>query len=213
MKVIQAFIFFNSTSPETLQTKKTYKPLDKHYLQVIEKTDFTATNLPQHDFESVEFRGCTFNNLSGYHFSDCLFTSCNLSNAELRGSKMQDVLFRDCKLIGINFFTTSDFGFNLTFERCQLDYASFEHKKMNKSVFEDCRLHGANFTQTDLSKSKMENCDLLNAIFASTNISGVDFSTNVNFNIDPTQNQVKKAKFAADNLAGLLSRFDLIIKP
>jgi fluoroquinolone resistance protein len=209
----QAFSILNPFKQHPLLAEKTNKPVEKHYQQVIEKTDFTTTSLPQLDFESVEFRGCVFNDLSGYHFSDCLFSSCNLSNAELRGSKMQDVLFRDCKLLGINFFTTSDFGFNVTFERCLLDYASFEHKKMNKSVFDDCRLHGANFTQTDLSKSKMANCDLLNAIFASTNISGVDFSTNYNFNIDPTQNLVKKAKFAADNLAGLLGRFDLIIKP
>jgi len=213
MKMIQAFLIFYPIKRNSLQTKKTTKPVEKHYHQVIEKTNFTATSLPQLDFESVEFRGCTFNDISGYHFSDCLFSSCNLSNAELRGSKMQDVLFRDCKLIGINFFHASDFGFNLTFERCLLDYASFEHKKMNKSQFEDCRLHGANFTQTDLTKAKMENCDLLHAIFASTNISGLDFRTNYNFNIDPTQNLVKKAKFAADNLAGLLGKFDLVIKP
>jgi fluoroquinolone resistance protein len=193
--------------------KKSNIAVNKHHQQIIEKIDFTTAKLPQLDFEAVEFRGCTFKDLSGYHFSDCLFTSCNLSNAEMRGSKMQDVVFRDCKLIGINFYPCSDFGFNLTFERCLLDYASFEHKKMNKSKFEDCRLHGANFTQTDLSKAKMENCDLLQAIFSSTNLSGLDFSTNVNFNIDPTQNLLKKAKFAADNLAGLLHKFDLIIKP
>lgn len=195
-----------------MQNKKTGRTVERTYHQIIEKTDFSNQRLKETEFESVEFRGCTFTDISGFGFSDCLFNSCNLSNVAIAKSKMQNVKFSDCKLIGINFFQTSDFGFTITFENCLLDYASFDHKKMNKSTFINCRLHGANFTQTDLSKSVMENCDLLNAVFSATNMTGMDFTTNYNFTIDPVSNLIKKTKFSASNLAGLLSVFDIIVQ-
>jgi fluoroquinolone resistance protein len=194
-----------------MQMKKGQKPSAKVYHELIEKTDFSTARLAS-EYESVEFRSCNFTNISGVNFTDCLFTACNLSNASVAKCKMQDVRFADCKLIGINFFETHDFGFAVHFENCLLDFASFDHKKMNQSSFRNCRLHGINFTQADLSKVTMDNCDLLDAIFASTNLSGVDFTTNRNFSIDPQLNLVKKAKFSAGGLAGLLTRFDIVIE-
>ncbi len=93
-----------------------------------------------------------------------------------------------------------------------LDYASFDHKKMNISSFKNCRLHGVNFTKADLSKVTMENCDLLDAVFSGTNLSGMDFTSNRNFSLDPQLNLVKKTKFAAATLAGLITKYDIIIE-
>ncbi len=187
------------------------KPSPKIYHELIEKTDFSTTRLAA-EYESVEFRSCNFADISGVNFTDCQFTACNMSNASLAKCKMQDIRFADCKLIGINFYETHDFGFAVYFENCLLDFASFDHKKMNQSSFTGCRLHGVNFTQTDLSKATMANCDFLDAVFANTNLSSVDFTTNRNFIIDPQLNLVKKAKFSSTALAGLLTRFDLIIE-
>lgn len=192
-----------------MQLKK--KPSPKIYHELFVKTDFSTARLAA-EYESVEFRSCNFTDISGVNFTDCLFTACNLSNASVAKCKMQDIRFADCKLIGINFYETHDFGFAVHFENCLLDFASFDHKKMNQSSFSNCRLHGVNFSQTDLSKATMGNCDLLDAIFANTNLSGIDFTTNRNFTIDPQLNLVKKAKFSSAGLAGLLTRFDLIIE-
>lgn len=194
-----------------MELKKKNKPVEKVYESFVEKTDFSTERLLK-TYESVEFRSCTFTDLSGINFTDCLFTSCNLSNAEVGKCKMQDIKFKDCKLIGINFFQTLDFGFAIEFENCLLDYASFAQKKMNKSAFKNCKLHGVNFSQSDLSKITMANCDLLDAIFDYTNLSGIDFTTNINFIIDPQLNQVKKTKFSSASLAGLLARFEIIIE-
>jgi fluoroquinolone resistance protein len=194
-----------------MELKKTSKKLVKVYQEVIEKTDYSSQKL-KGTYESVEFRSCTFTDISGINFTDCLFTSCNLGNATVGKSKMQDVKFLDCKLIGINFFQVQEFGFAIDFENCLLDFASFDHKKMNKSSFKNCRLHGANFSQADLSKATMENCDLLDAIFSYTILNGIDFTTNRNFTIDPQLNQIKKARFSSSSLAGLLSRFEIIIE-
>jgi fluoroquinolone resistance protein len=191
--------------------KKSNKASVKTYHNIVEKIDFTATRL-EREYESTLFRSCVFNDISGVNFTDCLFESCNLSNAEVGKCKAQDITFKDCKLIGINFYQILDFGLTIQFENCMLDYASFDKKKMNKSAFKNCRLHGVNFSQTDLSKVEMVDCDLLDAIFDRTNLSGMNFTTNRNFVIDPQLNLVKKARFSASNLSGLLAKFDLIIE-
>ncbi len=179
---------------------------------VIENKDFTHVALGEEEFEQTAFRNCIFSSLKGVAFSDCLFTSCNLSNAAVARSKMQQVTFSGCKLIGINFYEVRDFGFSVHFENCLLDYASFDNKKMNASSFSHCKIHGVNFSGADLSKATLENCDLTNTLFSATNLSGLDFTTNYNFTIDPVTNTVKKAKFLASDLSGLLAGFDIIIQ-
>ncbi len=179
--------------------------------QIIERIDDEQLQALGEELEGIEFRQSVLTGLRDKNFIDCRFVSCNLSNAFLTKSKLQDVAFKDCKLVGINFFETLDFGFLVEFDNCLLDYASFDKKKLSKSVFLNCRMHGVNFVQTDLSKASMQNCDLLRAVFENTNISGIDFTSNYNFNIDPSINLVKKTQFSSSQLAGLLTRFDLII--
>ncbi|TKC04278.1 pentapeptide repeat-containing protein [Pedobacter frigoris] len=183
----------------------------KTYEHVIERVDFTIERLDS-TYESTEFQACTFGEVSGIAFTDCLFTACNLSNAQVAKCKAMDLTFRDCKLIGINFYQMLDFGFSLQFENCLMDYASFDGKKMNKSSFSNCRLHGANFSNADLSKASMTGCDLADAVFSGTNLSGMDFTTNRNFSIDPQLNMVRKTRFSANSLAGLLTKFDIVIE-
>lgn len=126
--------------------------------------------------------------------------------------KLYDVEFVDCKLIGVNFSDTKDFGFSVRFEKCLLDYTNFDNKKLNKSAFVHCKINGADFTQADLSKTKFSHCDFMGAVFSNSNLNGVDFTTSENFTIDPAINNVKKAKFLSSDLAGLLTKFDIIIK-
>lgn len=180
--------------------------------QLYDGIDFSIEPIPSDDFEQIRFTNCTFTELQGITFTDCIFDDCNLSNVSFTHCKLDNATFRNCKLTGINMAAAKDFGFMVNFDNCILDYAIFELKKFNKSSFSNCRIQGADFTQADLSKSKFYNCDFSDAVFANTNVGGVDFSTSKNFTIDPTLNNVKKAKFLAADLAGLLTRFDIIVK-
>ncbi|TLU99166.1 pentapeptide repeat-containing protein [Dyadobacter luticola] len=180
--------------------------------EVIRNKDFSAENLPETYFEQVSFVQCTFGNLSGIDLIDCIFEDCNLSNASVKNTKFSDITFLNCKLTGINFTESKDFAFAARFENCILDYAIFEKKKLNKSIFSNCKIHGADFNNADLSKCKLHNCDFWDAVFENTNLAGVDFSTSKNFTIDPTANNIRKAKFLSSDLAGLLTKFDIIIK-
>jgi fluoroquinolone resistance protein len=114
--------------------------------------------------------------------------------------------------MGVNFSRTKDFGFSVHFTACNLSYASFDKKKLNKSSFRDSHLRGANFTQCDLSKCTVEQCNFIEAVFMHTDLSGVDFTSNTHFLIDPNLNKVKKAKFSQHSLSGLLYLYDIIIE-
>ncbi|GGN00711.1 quinolone resistance protein [Dyadobacter beijingensis] len=179
---------------------------------IIENKDFSIEPLLESSYEQVHFKQCSLTDLAGIDFIDCVFEECNLSNASVKNCKISDIAFVNCKLTGVNFSESKDFAFAAFFENCILDYAIFERKKLNKSIFNNCKIHHADFTQTDLSKCKVHNCDFWEAVFSGTNLAGVDFSTSKNFTIDPTANSIRKAKFLSSDLAGLLTKFDIIIK-
>ncbi|QRR02443.1 pentapeptide repeat-containing protein [Dyadobacter sandarakinus] len=183
----------------------------RHEHTLIENKDFGSSDL-EASYEYVEFRNCSFLKLAGTDFMECVFHSCNLSNAMVRNCKIQNVRFNDCKLVGINFNDTKTFGFSVAFENCNLDYASFDNRKMNQSTFVNCKMHGVNFSNADLSKCTIERCDLDAAIFSYTNLSGLDFTTNYNFSIDPEINTLKKTKFTVHSLPGLLTKYNLDIQ-
>ena len=163
-------------------------------------------------FDSCEFINCQFADLSHISFIDCDFRSCNLSNFKTVNTRLQNVSFFDCKLLGLNFSGTIDFALELHFENCILDYASFDRKKLNKSSFKNCRLHSTNFGNADLSKSTITTCDFMDASFSKTNLSTIDFTTNFNFLIDPELNTIKKTKFLTQQLPALLYRHDIVVE-
>jgi uncharacterized protein YjbI with pentapeptide repeats len=65
------------------------------------------------------------------------------------------------------------------------------------------------FSESDLSGSSFYNCDLHGAVFDQTNLEHVDFSSAMNFTIDPSLNKIKNAKFSMEGLPGLLSKFGI----
>lgn len=184
----------------------------KKYRETLTAIDFSNQNTEREDYESCEFLNCTFTDVSNLNFVNCLFRNCNLSNMKANNTKLQEIEFADCKLLGINFSRARDFAFEISCKNCNLDYVSFDSKKMNKSSFENCKMHGINFTRADLSKATFIDCDFFESVFNNTNLSGVDFTKAKQFSIDPSMNNVKKAKFLIHDLPCLLEKFDLIIE-
>ena len=164
------------------------------------------------DYETCEFINCSFTDISKLNFIECSFKNCNLSNCKVNDTMLQSVEFFDCKLLGVNFFRAKDFAFEVYFNKCLLDFVSFDSKKLNKSKFRNCKMHEVNFTNADLSKSSFVDCDLFEAVFDKTNLSGIDFTSSINFLIDPEINTIKKAKFLSQDLSRLLTKYDIIIE-
>lgn len=180
--------------------------------EIISHINFSLQPTGREDYENCEFINCVFSDISQMNFIDCTFRSCNLSNCKVNNCKLQNVTFADCKLLGLNFFQAKDFAFEIICEKCNLDYASFDSKKLNKSRFENCKMHSVNFTMADLTKTVFVDCDLYEAVFNNTNLSGVDLTRITNFSIDPAMNKMKQARFQAQDLEKLLYKYDLIIQ-
>lgn len=181
--------------------------------QTLDRIDFTLKQLSGAEFDTCVFNNC---NLAGMQlaralFRDCVFNNCNLSNATLDGTKFQEAAFTNSKLLGLNFYKCADFLFTVSFEGCNLDFTSFSGKKLKKTLFKNCSLKEANFSECDLSEAKFLTCDLTQTLFSRTNLAKVDFRTAYNFNIDAEINNLKKAKFSAAGLPGLLTKYDILV--
>ena len=80
-----------------------------------------------------------------------------------------------------------------------------------KTKFDKCSLKETDFSEVNLSASVFSDCDLTGARFLNTTLEKVNFRTANNYSIDPEFNKLKKAKFSAFNLEGLLYKYQLDI--
>ena len=142
---------------------------------------------------------------------DCEFIDCNLSMVELSGSNLKNITFKNCKLLGIAFHVCDDFLFQVFFENCMLDFASFANKKMPKTKFLASSLKETSFVGTHLKQSVFEKCDLSGTIFNDTDLTECNFTTATNYQIDPEFNVLKKARFSLQGIPGLLEKYDIKI--
>ena len=131
---------------------------------------------------------------------------------KVNNREFEDCIFKNCKLLGIQFQECDDFLFNVNFQECVLDYSSFANKKMPKTKFNSCSLKEITFIGANLSNSVFDNSNLDGAIFNDTQLAGADFSKASNFKIDPEFNPMKKAKFSTQGIIGLLDKYDIKIQ-
>ncbi len=181
--------------------------------KTFEKEVYSDQKINGKEFQSCNFIKCDFSNcdLSHNRFFDCEFDGCNLSLIKLRGSALNNVIFRHCKITGVNFNECGDFLFSARFENCVADYSTFTSKKMTKTNFIKTSLKEVNFEQADLSGAVFDEANLEGAVFIKTNLAAANFSTAFNYNIDPELNNIKKARFALDGLPGLLTKHNINI--
>ncbi len=85
-----------------------------------------------------------------YKLSNIFIDGVDLTGADLRCTKLESAMFRECTL----------------------DLANFTRSEMKDIKFLKCKLRGANFTDSDLRRSAFVLSDLANAIFFSANLEG-----------------------------------------
>lgn len=185
--------------------------MEKPY--IVDQPFEKLTTLAIGEYEHCVFKNCLFESadFQQFQFVDCTFESCNLSLVKLSDSSLQKVHFKDCKMQGLRFEACNPFLFEVSFEFCMLNLSSFYQIKGKKTKFTSCSLHEVDFTEADFSEAIFDECDLNGALFDQTNLSKSDFRSAFNFVIHPSINQIKKAKFSPDGLAGLLQGFGIMI--
>jgi uncharacterized protein YjbI with pentapeptide repeats len=97
------------------------------------------------------------------------------------------------------------------FDRCYIKLSTFYKLNLKKTIFKHCDLQESDFTETNLTGSVFEDCNLQRTVFQNTNLEKADLSTSVNYSIDPEMNRIKKARFSAIGIAGLLDKYDIEI--
>ncbi|MBT8302660.1 MAG: pentapeptide repeat-containing protein, partial [Maribacter sp.] len=73
-------------------------------------------------------------------------------------------------------------------------------------------LIAVDYTAANLTEAFFNTCNLEKTVFENSNLEKADFTTSFNFTIDPERNRLKKAKFSKENVDGLLSKYDILIK-
>ncbi|PMH41392.1 hypothetical protein BCU68_15645 [Vibrio sp. 10N.286.49.B3] len=173
---------------------------ESYYDQVFDKQILSNTRLLSADFEECEFNDCDFSQLelSDCKFLNCQFNRCNFSLATFPNSRLFELVFIECKLVGIDwtraYWANFHNDFELTFKRCILTDASFFGLTLNHLTLIECKLHDVDFREGDFSHSTLTFNDFTNSVFMRTNLHAADLSESHHFSLNVLDNNVTKAK-------------------
>ncbi|MCB0790371.1 MAG: pentapeptide repeat-containing protein [Flavobacteriales bacterium] len=165
-------------------------------------------------FEQCTFERCDLSSadLGRSRFTECTFIGCDLSLVKLVGASLQQVVFRECKLMGVDFSVCSEMLFHITSVDCPMDHAVFEKRVMPRTRFTRCSLQGAVFEEADLQDAVFDDCDLTDAVFAGTDLRRADLTTVRGARIDPRGNDLRGTAFSVEGALALLSVFGVEVR-
>jgi uncharacterized protein YjbI with pentapeptide repeats len=123
-----------------------------------------------------------------------------------------DILFKGCKLMGLNFSQCSQFSFDLKFSHCIINSCNFSELKMKNSEFTNCKIKDSYFQETFLAGVLFDGSSFEGTLFHNANLEEASFCNATGYNIDPRVNKVRKAKFTVPDVLNLLSGFEIEIK-
>ncbi len=148
----------------------------------------------------------------GVTFMDCQFNNCILNQTKTNHTAFRTVYFNNCQIQEVNFAMSDKLIFEMHFDQCTLDFSKFYALKLKGITFNNSSLIAVDFMAVDLTAAKFHNCDLYRAEFEKANASKVDFSTSRNYTIDPEKTKLKKAKFALEDVKGLLDKHGIVVE-
>ncbi len=169
------------------------------------------------EFEDCKFISCNFSETQFIQckFIDCEFKSSNLNLVKLDKSKFIETVFKDCKIIGVN-WTSLDWGSYsivspIFFESCDISFSVFNSLKLHELSLQDCKAHDVDFSDCDLKGANFFRTDLKESRFVLCKLDNCNFQEAVNYYIDPLENSIKGAKFSSPEVLSLLSAFEIKI--
>ncbi|WP_255361783.1 pentapeptide repeat-containing protein [Formosa sp. Hel1_31_208] len=106
--------------------------------------------------------------ISNINFLDYEFIDCNLSMVKAKNATKKEVIFNNCKLVGLPFQDYTPNLISIHFIKSELYLFSFNNLKIKATTFDTCKLEQTDFTNTDLSTNPEQN-RLKNAQFSKEN--------------------------------------------
>jgi fluoroquinolone resistance protein len=83
---------------------------------------------------------------------------------------------------------------------------------MNKTIFKKCTISDCDFINTEIKNGDFSSSDLKDSLFHNVNLQGASFEQAINYNINPENNNIKKAVFSLPEAINLLSHLDIRLK-
>ena len=169
------------------------------------------------EFDSCVFKECDFNSAIFDHckFIDCEFIRCNLSVVKLNASRFMDVMFRESKIIGVDWtrvaWSNLQLASPIAFEQCVLSDSSFLGLYLSELTMEDCKVNDVDFREGDFHESDFNGSDLTNSLFDGANLNGAHFENAENYYIDVNNTRIKKATFSRIEAVSLLESLDIVL--
>lgn len=182
---------------------------------VFEQLDHSGKVISGKEFEDCTFKHCNF---SDSHFEDCrfiecTFNQCNLSLGNLASSRLADVHFEQCKMLGIDWtrvhWPQMLFNAPMSFVDCALDGSSFFGLELHELRMQDCAAINLDLRQASLKDSDFSGSDFSETAFGDTDLTGANFSDAHSFDIDPNHNRIKGAQFNRLEAVRLLEYLDI----
>ncbi|MBX3708060.1 MAG: pentapeptide repeat-containing protein [Pseudomonadales bacterium] len=172
--------------------------------------DCSGAMIARSTFEDCAFRNCRFDEATfeRCRFAECTFVECNLSLMRVPGTRFSDVVFEDCKLVGVD-WTRADWPrialrAPLAFRSCILTDTSFHGLQLPELVMEHCRAHEVDFRDGNFARARFCFSELTGSLFNRTDLSGADFTDATDYEIDLTANRVEDAVFSSLEAVRLL---------
>lgn len=168
-------------------------------------------------FENCKFKNCKFLEVKfkNVRFTDCDFQACDLSLSKFKGCHFSEVSFKDSNLAGINWtelhWPLVKLASQLYFYSSNVSHSSFFGLELSHFIIENCKVHNVDFREANLSHASFINSDLNASLFLHTNLKSADFTNAVNYNIDPSTNNLIRARFSYPEVVSLLNHFNIII--
>lgn len=137
--------------------------------------------------------------------------ACNFSLVQLDGCRLQDCVFENCKLVGVNFAKCDKRFLSLKFTKCLMDTCNFSDLDLKGTQFLECLVRNTHFTQTNLSEAVFTGSDLQGSLFHNSDLRKANFQGAQNYSINPLTNKLLKAKFSKPEVMTLLDHLEILI--
>jgi fluoroquinolone resistance protein len=185
---------------------ETFKGVNLHGVKIT-KAEFDDCTFVSCDFSETVFSFCKF--------TECHFENCNLSLMKPTNTKMSDVTFNSCKMIGID-WTKGDWKSLLNpgplrFHECILDDSNFFGLALDGIVMKECRIKEVDFRDATLRRADLSGSDLKGSLFNNTHLEGANFSNAQNTMIDIRTNHLKGAIFRRFEALFLLESMGIVL--
>jgi uncharacterized protein YjbI with pentapeptide repeats len=125
---------------------------------------------------------------------------------------LQEIVFKDCKIVGIDFSLSNPLLLKLKFLNCLIQGANFSDLKLGNTTFYESTIKESDFLNCDLTDSDFSKTNLEGTLFHHTNLSRADFRDATGYTINPLANTLKKAIFSMPEAARLLEALDIIVE-